>query len=41
MASEEKKLSKEVTVKSNQKPKSQPTQRAYRGLSTGIRQYKF
>lgn len=34
MASEEKKLYKEVTVKSNQKPRIRPTQRAYRGLST-------
>ena len=34
MASEEKKLYKEITVQSNQKPKVQPTQRAYRGLST-------
>ena len=34
MASEEKKLYKEITVQSNQKPKVRPTQRAYRGLST-------
>ena len=34
MASEEKKLYREVTVKSNQKPQVKPTQRAYRGLST-------
>ena len=34
MASEEKKLYKEITVQSNQKPRVNPTQRAYRGLST-------
>tara|TARA_B100000902_G_scaffold261258_1_gene247544 strand:+ start:421 stop:867 length:447 start_codon:yes stop_codon:yes gene_type:complete len=34
MASEEKKLYKEITVQSNQKPKVRPSQRAYRGLST-------
>lgn len=34
MSTEEKKLYKEVTVKSNQKPKVEPSQRTYRGIST-------
>lgn len=34
MSTEEKKLYKEVTVKSNQKPKVEPIQRTYRGIST-------
>ena len=34
MSTEEKKLYKEVTVRSNQKPEVEPTQRTYRGIST-------
>ena len=34
MSTEEKKLYKEVTVKANDRPKIEPAQRTYRGLST-------